>query len=238
MKPLCPKCGSNNIIYYGRNACNKQIYKCKECGRQFVENPRKSKIAEEKKETIKKLVLEKISLAGIARAVSVSKSWLQIFVNDLCKNVQKSVNNIKQKVRLIMECDEMWAFVGSKKNPKWIWFALNRDTREILGVYIGDRSKESAKKFWDSLPDAYKQYGIAFCDQLAAYAAAFPPNQLYQCEKSTGATSHIERFNLTVRQRVSRLVRKSLAFAKKEENLLGSIWMFVHSYNENIKNKC
>jgi len=36
----------------------------------------------------------------------------------------------------------------------WIWFALNHDTREIVSVHLGDRTKESAKKLWDSLPDA------------------------------------------------------------------------------------
>ncbi len=123
------------------------------------------------------------------------------------------------------------------KMQVWIWFALNRDTREIVGVYLGDRSKGSAKKLWDSLPNAYKKYGFAFTDQLLSYTAAFPKNQLRQCEKSTGATSHIERFNLTVRQRISRLVRKSLAFSKKLENLVGAVWMFVHDYNQNIRRK-
>ena len=29
---------------------------------------------------------------------------------------------------------------------------MDKETREIVGVYIGDRSKESAQKLWDSLP--------------------------------------------------------------------------------------
>ncbi|MBO8087598.1 MAG: hypothetical protein J7D61_16305, partial [Marichromatium sp.] len=49
--------------------------------------------------------------------------------------------------------------------------------------------------------------------------------------KSQGETNHIERFNGTLRQRISRLVRKSLAFSKNQENHLGALWNFIHHYN-------
>ncbi|MGK7915046.1 MAG: IS1 family transposase, partial [Prochloraceae cyanobacterium] len=41
--------------------------------------------------------------------------------------------------------------------------------------------------------------------------------------KGTGLTSYIERFNNTLRQRVSRLVRDTLSFSKKLQNHLGAI---------------
>jgi len=50
--------------------------------------------------------------------------------------------------------------------------------------------------------------------------------------KETGQTNHIERFNNTVRQRVSRLVRKTLSFSKKSENHIGAIGLFIHNYNQ------
>ncbi|NJL48662.1 MAG: IS1 family transposase, partial [Leptolyngbyaceae cyanobacterium SM2_5_2] len=52
--------------------------------------------------------------------------------------------------------------------------------------------------------------------------------------KDSGKTSHIERFNCTLRQRVSRLVRKTLSFSKKLENHIGAIWLFVHHYNASL----
>ncbi|WP_445299417.1 MULTISPECIES: transposase-like zinc-binding domain-containing protein [unclassified Microcoleus] len=39
----------------------------------------------------------------------------------------------------------------------------------------------------------------------------------------------------TIRQRVSRLVRKSLALSKKLENHIAAIWRFVHHYNANLQ---
>ncbi|MEM1369615.1 MAG: IS1 family transposase, partial [Cyanobacteria bacterium P01_H01_bin.15] len=52
--------------------------------------------------------------------------------------------------------------------------------------------------------------------------------------KETGKSSLIERFNCTVRRRVSRLVRKTLYFSKKIENHVGAICLFVHHYNASL----
>jgi IS1 transposase len=41
--------------------------------------------------------------------------------------------------------------------------------------------------------------------------------------KENGKTSYIERLNNTLRQRISRLVRKSLSFSKKIGNHIGAI---------------
>jgi IS1 family transposase len=46
--------------------------------------------------------------------------------------------------------------------------------------------------------------------------------------KDSGKTNHIERFNKTWRQRVSRIVRNTLSFSKKIENNIGAIWYFIH----------
>ncbi|MDE5092937.1 MAG: IS1 family transposase, partial [Trichodesmium sp. St11_bin5] len=44
----------------------------------------------------------------------------------------------------------------------------------------------------------------------------------------------IERLNNTLRQRISRLVRKTLSFSKKLRPHLGAIWYFINHYNEAI----
>ncbi len=78
---ICPRCGSSYIVRNGISLSNKQKYKCRECNKQFVLNPEKH-ISEEKKAIIDKLLLEKISLRGIARSVGVSGVWLQKYVKE------------------------------------------------------------------------------------------------------------------------------------------------------------
>jgi len=41
---------------------------------------------------------------------------------------------------LTLGCDELRSFVGNKANKQWVWLALDRDARAIVGVHIGDRS--------------------------------------------------------------------------------------------------
>jgi transposase-like protein len=66
----------NGKIHNGR-----QNFKCKACGRQFVQHPTKKVIAQETRNLIDKLLLERLSLAGITRVTGVSEQWLQTYVN-------------------------------------------------------------------------------------------------------------------------------------------------------------
>ena len=68
----CPACSSLNIVKNGSIHNGKQKHSCKSCGRQFVENPENKRIAPETWDLVKKLLLEKISIAGIARVVGIS----------------------------------------------------------------------------------------------------------------------------------------------------------------------
>jgi transposase-like protein len=74
------KIRSSSIVKNGSTANGKKKFLCKECGRQFVENPQDNKISDEKWRIAGRLLLEKISLAGIARDVSISKRWIQEYV--------------------------------------------------------------------------------------------------------------------------------------------------------------
>jgi insertion element IS1 protein InsB len=44
----CPKCDSERIIKNGSIHNKKPKFKCKDCGRQFVENPSVPRIADKK----------------------------------------------------------------------------------------------------------------------------------------------------------------------------------------------
>ena len=231
----CPSCQSNDVIRNGLNAMSKQIYRCKNCGRQFVLCPSKSTISDDKKKLIDRLLLERISLAGISRSVDVSESWLQDYVNKKYENEPRTINiNSIPIGTLTIECDEMWSYVEKHDNKQWIWLALDRDTRIVVSAYVGDRSEASAQALWNALPLAYRERATSYTDYWAAYAAVFPPERHHAVGKDSGQTNHIERLNCTFRQRISRLVRKTLSFSKKLVNHIGAIWYFIHHYNDSI----
>ena len=232
----CPKCNSEKIVKNGSIHNGKKKFMCKDCDRQFIENPANNPISEEKKKLIGKLLLEKIPLAGIARSVGVSEQWLQDYVNEKYESIPKEVKvTSKKKGHLTIQCDELWSFVGNKDNKQWVWLAQDQKTREIVGAYVGSRDEKGARGLWKSLPPVYRQCAVAYTDFWSAYGKIFPSKRHKPVGKETGKTSYIERFNCTLRQRVSRLVRKTLSFSKKIENHIGAIWYFIHHYNASLR---
>jgi insertion element IS1 protein InsB len=68
-------------------------------------------------------------------------------------------------------------------------------------------------------------------DGWDAYAQVIPADQLHQ-QQQKGPTNHLERFNLTLRQRIGRLTRKSLSFPKSYLMHLIHIRHFLWDYNQ------
>ena len=172
----CPRCQSQSIVKNGSIHNKKQKYACKDCRRQFVENPQNKNQVIPKKTVvlIEKLLLERLALAAIVRITGVSAKWLQDYVNEKYIQISQKVNvKKKRRGKLTIECDEMWSFVQNKNNRQWIWFALDIDTKEIVGVYIGTLSHLGAKQLWSSLPAVYRQCAIARTDFWQAYTDIF-----------------------------------------------------------------
>ncbi len=107
-----------------------------------------------------------------------------------------------------MEMDELWSFVGSKQHKQWVWLAIDRQTREVLGFAIGDRSQATAQKLWNSLPGVYRQCAVCYTDYWEAYGCILPKNRHRAVGRESGQNNRIERLNNTLRQRISCLVRK------------------------------
>jgi insertion element IS1 protein InsB len=231
----CPVCESTKIKKNGHIHNGKQNHYCKKCGRQFVENPKQKLISTEKKEQIRKLLLERISLLGICRVMGVSLRWLLGFIVSEYEQLPDNLNyhSSLETAKLLIwslesEVDEMWSFVGSKENKQWVWIAMDAKSRQIIAFYVGDRSQESAKRLWELIPEYYREKATFYTDAWQAYKAIIPEERHHVID---GKTNHIERFNCTMRQRISRLVRQALSFSKKLSNHIGAIKYFICHYN-------
>ena len=186
----CPTCGSHEISKNGTTRCGKQNYKCRDCNHQFVEDPQWKPKDKDTLALVNLLLLEKIPLAGIARATGVSDSWLQDYVNACYEAVPQTAAVIpKAKGKLKVQMDELWSFVDNKGNKQWVWLAMDVNTREIIGCYIGDRSRESAITLWDSLPGVYRSMA-SILEKLGHKAvmidaAASQPSKISLLRRST-----------------------------------------------------
>jgi insertion element IS1 protein InsB len=108
---------------------------------------------------------------------------------------------------------------------------------KLLGFMWGSARRREPASYGTLCERVYRQCAVAYTDFWDAYGCIFPEKRHKAVGKETGQTSYIERFNCTMRQRVSRLVRKTLSFSKKLENHIGAIWLFVHHYNSLLQNK-
>ena len=193
---------------------------------------------------IKRLLLERLSLLAICRVMGVSLRWLLSFIADLYDtlpddlNVQlpKELDRQVKLLRLHAEADEMWSFVARKQNKQWVWIAIDAGSKQIIAFYVGDRSRKSARKLWDRIPLIYRQQASFDTDDWQAYKGVIPTSQHRVCAKGSGHTNIIERFNCTLRQRVSRLVRETLSFSKSLSNHIGAIKYFICHYNQMLTN--
>jgi insertion element IS1 protein InsB len=68
---------------------------------------------------------------------------------------------------------------------------------------------------------------MCYTDQYVVYAGVIPAAQHRAIRQWARKTNHLERFNNTLRQRVSRLVREALLYSKKLANHSGTIKLFI-----------
>jgi insertion element IS1 protein InsB len=133
--------------------------------------------------------------------------------------------------RLEAELDELWSFEGKKTNRHWVWIATDTTTRQVLAFHVGDRSGQSAETLWEKIPAVYQEHALFYTDHYAVYSGVIPSTQHHAISELARTTNHIERFNCTLRQRISRLVRVTLSFSKKLSNHIGAIKYFICDYN-------
>lgn len=244
----CHHCLGANVTkkgFTGKNKFGKQRYKCRDCKRTFVGDGRSWFVDGATGELAERALLERVSLRGICRILDISLSWLLCYVakkygcvpRDLGFRYEPEKVRVGDRVYIkLVDCqaDELWSFVYRRKDVKYIWIALHTRTRQVIAVHVGDRSRESAKKLWAEIPDRLKATCFFHTDDWESYRTVIPEER-HEYSRSKRYTNHLERFNNTLRQRCSRLVRETLSFSKKLENHVGAIRFFCYHHNLKIQ---
>ena len=108
--PPCPKCQSREVVKNGK-VQGKQRYKCKSCSLQFTRLTPRGRPAQEKAMAVTLYTLG-LSIRAIARLIGVSPTavlkWIKTFAKT---HYEKPAPGDA----IIVELDEMWHYLGSKK---------------------------------------------------------------------------------------------------------------------------
>lgn len=234
----CPFCGSENINKFGKNKKGKQKYQCcnKECKtKTFILDYDNKGCLPGVKHKIIQMAMNGSGVRDTARVLGISintviselkKKESEIHkINITYLNNIESPNEIEVDIVKIdeAEVDEMWSYVGSKENQRWLWHAIDHKTGMILAFTFGRRKD----KVFEELKKMLEPFGIKtyYTDNLGTYE-----RKLDKTEHEVGKrnTQKIERKHLTLRTRIKRLARKTICFSKLEKMHDTIIGLFIN----------
>jgi insertion element IS1 protein InsB len=103
----------------------------------------------------------------------------------------RHIEAVRQRVDQA-EVDEMWSFVGKKKKPRWLGYALDHRSGKVLAYVFGRRTDEVFVK----LETLLKPFGIRryYTDCGGAYKRHLPAKVHTPGKRNT---QQIERKHLT-----------------------------------------
>lgn len=110
-----------------------------------------------------------------------------------------------------------------KKQPIWLWWAIDRASHQIVGFALGERGTQTAKVLQPQLP---ADRHIHYCTDAHAPYKAIIKAQQHTIGKAH--THHIESLNNKLRWYLARLGRKTHAYSKSADALLHSLLFVWH----------
>ena len=193
----------------GKKTYKAQNYLCKDCGRQFIadsDRTYKGTIAWFLG-TIKRALVRGCGIRDVAVILEVS-------IGKVLKTLVESHYDIKpkQKHYTRLEVDELWTFVGSKANRKWLIYTYDRDSGEIVAYVWGDRSAKTANHLREKIIALGVTYDRIATDDWESLIKTFSVDA-HDIGKQH--TVGIEGNNCRLRHRMRRIFRKSCNFSKK-----------------------
>ncbi len=206
----CKKCKAR-CIKSGKQKDGTQKYRCKACKKYQQAAYKNLACQEHIIKAITKLLTEGVGINSIARILNISVSSVIRKIKLQARLIVKPIISLANR---IYEMDELWTFVGNKKNETWISYMIDRVSKQVVDYKVGARTKENLKAITDQILCMNPK---RICiDGLNIYKTLVP-ERLHKIGLPN--TRHIERFNLNLRTHLKRLSRKTICFSKSIEML-------------------
>jgi insertion element IS1 protein InsB len=203
-------CGAG-CVKAGKRKMEIQTYRCQSCKKYQQDKYVKGAYQMETNQRVVNLLVEGISIRGIARVLRISITTVINRIRVIAKTVKKTFTPLKQGV---YEMDELWTFIGNKKNETWITYCIDRKSKKVMDFSVGSRTKELLHQVLAGVLMAEPKKVCT--DGLRIYKSLIPES-LHRVGLPN--TRHIERFNLNLRTHLKRLSRKTICFSRSKEML-------------------
>jgi transposase-like protein len=110
----CTKCQSENIVKNGKTEAGRQKYHCKACSAYGTLNP-SVQYTPERKAEILRAYHERASLRGIERTFGVARQTVAKWLKEKADSLPEMPTLEDAQPDDVLELDELWSFVESKK---------------------------------------------------------------------------------------------------------------------------
>ena len=235
-------------VRHGTTSEGKQRYRCRECllgrGRTFLLEYTYAGQSPGVKQQIVDMAMNASGIRDTARVLHVSPTTVlkelkkkepelapvnQTMLQHLHpEHVEVEIwraDALEMHRGLTSELDEMWSYVQSKANPRWLWHAIDHHTGKVLAYVFGRRQDDVFVK----LQQLLDPFGITryFTDGWGAY------ERHLEAEQHTIGKAHtqkIESKHINLRTRIKRLVRRTICFSKTERKHDLVIGLFINRY--------
>ena len=209
----CPRCSSLNIKKNGITRQQKQRFRCKVCGRQFLTHYTYRAYRPEVQALILSMTLNSSGIRDTARLLGISIGGVLAALRRCAEKVSEP--RVPKRAAAV-EVDEFWSFVGTKEPQRWMWYAFDRRTKQIIAYHLGRRTDESCRALLEKL----RGCGInsIYTDRFESYNKLLPElRPKSQHVMSKRETRNIERRNMNFRTHIKRLSRRTICFSKSVE---------------------
>ena len=214
-----PRCQNKDFVKNGFVNEN-QRYKCKRCGYQWTRT-RPSRTPTCAKNISVLLSCHGISMNAISKLFQVSVTAVLKWIRTFAKK-QAPKPTLAPGTPVVLELDEMWHYIGNKKNKLWIWKVLDRNTGYLIDWECGGRNKETLEKLTTRL--AALDVEVYYTDKWQVYETLLPASKHVQMKAET---HRIERNNSLMRHWFGRFKRKSIIVSKSVEMVDLTIALFA-----------
>jgi insertion element IS1 protein InsB len=199
----------------------KQRYKCKACSSYFLLGEKVVYGVDTKRAAIG-LYVDGSCIRAVARFFKVSHVTIQRWIRLLGGKVHVCLPKKVDKI----EIDELYSFIGRKENRKWVWMAICRNTKRMLGFQIGGRGKKTLQKLYEKIkPMEVITY---YTDKHAPYGCILPKDKH---DSSKGGTNTIEGLNGSIRRYLARFNRRTVCYSKSERMLELSLNLLMEKFS-------
>lgn len=214
----CPVCQSYHLVKNGKTGNGKQRYQCKYCRKRFITDYTYKAYRTDTNTKIIQFTKEGLGIRSTARLLAISTTTL-------LKRILSIASGIKQPPIAFgktYEVDEMRLFIGKKSRLRWLVYALDRETKQVVAFNIGRRTNRTLTVVLKSL--FLSKAKTIFTDKLKNYGYLIPKRVHRTVFRST---NHIERSNLTLRTHLKRLNRKTICFSRSLTVLMAVVMFYL-----------